>query len=96
MRTHVGGQEEEYDDLSLEEASQRVFGIPVRSQALETIQLKDIADEAVFTDTHLNYYLAGISRKLSQLRSIRDSTDWEYSFLSNDIRYYWIDIEDLP
>lgn len=96
LRTHVGGQEEDYDELSLEEASSMVFGIPVRSQTLETIQLKDITDDAVFTNMRLEMYLKLVRNRLSKLQSIRDSADWEYSFLSNETRYYWIDIELLP
>lgn len=97
LRRHVGIRPDGYfDEISLEEASMIVFGVPMRSSMLQQIQLKDIHDVAVFPNTDLNRYINQIEFKSRQLDRIVNTRDYEYSFNSNDILYYWIDVDYLP
>lgn len=97
LKRHVGIQPQGfYDRLSLEEAAQMVFGVPLRSSMLQQIQLKDIHDHAVFPNTELARYMNQIDFKHRQLNAIANSRDYQFSFISNDILYYWIDVDLLP
>lgn len=97
LRRHIGVKPEGYyDEISLEEAASMVFGVPMRTSMLQQIQLKDIHDRSIFPDTDLNRYLSRIDFVYRQLERIAHTQNYPYSFMSNDIPYYWIDIDYLP
>lgn len=97
LKRHVGVKpESEYEEITLEQASSMVFGVPLRASMLQQIQLKDIYDESIFPNTALNRYINHISFKYTELERISNTNDYPYSFFSNDIRYYWIDVNLLP
>ncbi len=97
LRRHIGIQPEGYfDEISIEEAAMMVFGVPMRSSMLRQIQLRDIHDPSVFSDVDLRRYILQISQKADQLDRIANMRDYPYSFISNDIKYYWINVNKLP
>ncbi len=96
LRRHVGAGSEIDDHISLEEASATVFGIPMRAGMFTQIMLKDIKDPSIFTDEDLRRYVQQIQRRANVLERILNERDYEYSFMSNDIKYYWIGIDKLP
>ncbi len=97
LRRHIGIQPDGYyDEISLEEAAMMVFGVPMRSSMLRQIQLKDIHDPSVFSDVDMRRYILQISQKADQLDRIANMRDYPYSFISNDIKYYWINVNKLP
>ncbi len=96
LRRHVGAGSEIDDNISLEEATAMVFGIPMRAGMLRQIPLKNIMDPSVFPDADLRRYVQQIQRRANLLESILNQRDYEYSFMSNDIKYYWIGIDKLP
>ncbi len=96
LNQHIGIQSESYwAEVSLEEAASMVFGVPMRSTMLQQIQLKDIHDRAIFPDDEFHRYVNQIEHKERRIREIINS-DYPYSFRSNDIMYYWIDVDILP
>lgn len=97
LKRHVGLKpQSEYEELSLEQAASMVFGVPLRATMLQQIQLKDIFDESVFPNTALNRYINHIAFKYTELERISNTPNYPYSFISNDILYYWIDVDLLP
>lgn len=97
LRRHIGVKPDAYyDEITLAEAASMVFGVPMRTSMLQQIQLKDIHDRSIFPDTDLNRYLRNIEFKSRQLERIANTQNYPYSFMSNDILYYWIDIDYLP
>lgn len=97
LKRHVGVKPESYfQELTLEEASSMVFGIPLKSGMLQHIQLRYLFDEAVFSDNALSRYVNQIDFKYRELERIANMRDYPYSFISNDILYYWIHVDLLP
>lgn len=97
LKGHVGVRPDSYfQEITLENAASIVFGVPMRSGLLQQIKLKDIHDPAVFPNTVLGRYLAQIDFKSRELDRIANTQNYEYSFKSNDILYYWIDVDILP
>lgn len=96
LKRHVGGMEEkDLEGLTLQQASQFLSGIHFKSAMLD-MPLRDILDRSVFTDNMLSLYIHQIRFKYNELNRIANQTNYPYSFMSNDILYYWIDLELLP
>lgn len=96
LRTHIGNvSEAEMDQWSMEEVTEKVFGLPTTSP-MGGMALKDLVDEAVVDDFMLNDYIRDIYNKTKTLNRIFNQTDYEYNFISNDITYFWIEQALLP
>lgn len=96
LKRHVGvDRETEYEEITLQQASSMVFGVPLRAGMLD-IPLRDITDTSVFNDRMLSRYINHIVFKFNELDRIANKPDYRFAFMSNDIRYYWIDIDLLP
>lgn len=96
LRQHIGElSEREMGEMSLEEITQKVFGVPSRTPFMK-VKLRDLADEGKVDDSELNRFLEGINRKIPELNRIFNRNDYAYSFLSNDVAYYWIEQDLLP
>lgn len=97
LRRHIGTSGAAIDEeITLEEAATMVFGIPMRAGMLRQVQLKDIRDPAVFSDADLRRYVNRIQLRANVLESIANARDYPYSFVSNDIKYFWLSVDKLP
>jgi len=83
-------------EFTLEEAAQRLTGIPAKAGMLKDLKLKDIRDKSVFPDDMLRLYINQLNYTYSQLELISNTPSHEFSFRSNDILYYWLPIDKLP
>ncbi len=97
LRVHLGRDiEGRYEHISINDAHRMVFGVPSRASILEEIFLEDIHDRDKFPDDQLNRYLRSISFNLTELQNIQADLSYPLMFMSNNIRYYWIDVDLLP
>ena len=95
-------REEDFDNaknsLKLVEAYSQLFGIdvPVKDTLIHQLRIKDIRDERIFKDRVLNDYLGSLKEKENVIRKIINQDNYEYSFYSNDVKYFLIDENILP
>ncbi len=95
LKRHIGGIEVNFEEMPMEQITAMVIGVPIRSGMLDMV-LRDITDPSVFTDDMLSRYVNHIVFKYNELDRIANTTSYPYSFISNDVLYYWIDLELLP
>lgn len=97
LQKHIGNVEvSELEEKTMEEISEMVFGLPSTSELLANVKLKNITDPAAFDDRNFQNLVAQIERKQRQLDRIFNKDNYEYSFSSNDVMYYWIEEDLLP
>jgi hypothetical protein len=97
VKNHFGDKnEQEFENKSISEINQMVFGLPSLSKFIQGVKLKDITQPDIFKEEQLRKYMKEISIKSEELRRIFNQPKYEYSFFSNDISYYWIDQDLLP
>lgn len=95
LKKHTGGTDEEFMDLTMEEINTQVFGLPGTSEMLQ-VKLKNITDPAIVDDRTFQMYVGQVQRKQRALNKIFNKDNYEYSFSSNDQKYYWISEALLP
>ena len=95
LKKHTGGTEDEFMDLTMEDINQKIFGLPGTSNLL-TVKLKNITDPAIVDDRTFQAYVGQVQRKQRALNKIFNKDNYEYSFSSNDQKYYWIAEDLLP
>jgi hypothetical protein len=86
------------ESMFIEDVERMVFGLPGTSEFLK-LRLTDIDDQAKLSNTKLNEWMVNIEKKSKKLENIFNSSNGvekEYSFDSNDLRYYWIPQQLLP
>jgi len=89
---------EEIGSKTIEEAERMVFGLPGTSEFLG-LKLSDLDDPAKFSNEKLSIWQSKIDMKLKILNRIWNNAggnDKEYSFDSNDTRYFWVPQTILP
>lgn len=97
LKQHIGGlSRNEIEEMTMEQINERVFGLPGSSSMLSDVKLKDITDQAVINDNMFQQYVVQIERKHNLLDKIYNKDNYEYSFSSNDQKYYWIAENLLP
>jgi hypothetical protein len=100
LRAYIGEEvsNEEIENLSMEEAYKNILGIPITSEFLKNVSLLDITDTRKFSDKDFAAYLNRINEKSREIFEIymMKGQNYPYSFRSNEITYYWIDIDLLP
>jgi hypothetical protein len=97
LRAHVGNlATSELEEMTMEEISERVFGLPSTSELIKDVRLRDLADKRKFPDETFNRYDQEMRAKKSKLERIFNQNNYPYSFQSNDISYYWIEQDLLP
>lgn len=97
LQKHIGNIDiAEIEDKTMEDITQMVFGLPSTSDLLKSVKLKHITDPAAFDDRNFQNLVTQIQRKQRQLDRIFNQDNYEYSFSSNDVMYYWIEEDLLP
>lgn len=96
LEEYVGGNPEDFTEQSMWDINEQVFGLPGNSEFLKNVRLKDITNESIFTDTDYTMYCSEIKKNLSQLQLAFNQEKYEYSFRSNDQKYFWISEDIIP
>ena len=97
LEKHVGDEfsREEMENMTFEEINRKVFGLPGTSNLL-TEKLSHLTNPSIISDDKIFNYVRGVARKRQELSNIFNSENYPYSFMSNDIKYFWISQEILP
>ncbi|MFP4548907.1 MAG: type VI secretion system protein TssR domain-containing protein [Fidelibacterota bacterium] len=88
--------EDALKNLSMEQINRKLWELPGTNSMIGEIKLKDIHNEATFTDRELNIYITKILEKHGRIQNIFFSHNYRYGFRSNERPYYWIDENLLP
>ena len=97
LEEHLGEMvNENIGNKSMEEITRLLFGLPSTSRMLRDIKLDDILDPARFPDDKLEFWVNEMEQKMSLLKKIQNSENYEYSFESNDEIFYWLQQDFLP
>lgn len=83
----------DFDELTMDEVNQKVFGLPCSSPLLKGLKLGQIFD---IPAERFNRYVSNMKQKREQIKKILESKDYKYSFQSYGRTYYWIDEDLLP
>jgi hypothetical protein len=87
---------EEILKMSVEDLHNIIFGLPSQSEFMTKVKLKDIVEPTVITDIQFEQYVILLNQKLNSLRTIMNDQQYNESFVSNNIIYYWIPMELFP
>ena len=97
LKGHLGDRSREYfENMTLSDINSQVFGLPSTSGFLSNVRLIDITDPSRFSDEDFRRYKDGLDNSYKELNAIFNSENFIYKFSSNDITYYWIDMDLLP
>ena len=98
LKHHIGNiTEKEMKEMNLKEIFEMKFGVPSQSEAIRNVKLKDIVDEREFPNEQFRSYVEKVKQKHNTLRNILDSGEnYPYRFRSNEIPYFWIDLDRIP
>jgi type VI secretion system TssR-like protein len=96
LRVHIGEASDEIlESMTMEEATEKVFGLPGTSGLLKEVRLKDIVGESI-SEVDISRYCVMIDRRYDRLQKIFRMERYPYSFSINDETYYWIPESLLP
>jgi hypothetical protein len=97
LEEHLGEMgNENIGNKSMEEITRLLFGLPSTSRMLRDVRLDDILDPVRFSDDKLLFWVGEMEAKLTRLKKIQNSENYEQSFESNDEIYYWLAQDLLP
>jgi hypothetical protein len=97
LKNHLGDLDiSEYETKTMAELQLIVFGVPAHSELLTQIKLRDIKDEKNMEFDKIMMYQSTLKKTYNEISEISASGDYKYSFRSNNLRYYWIDIGVFP
>ncbi|MBP7508698.1 MAG: hypothetical protein KA807_12830 [Prolixibacteraceae bacterium] len=97
LESIIGSEKrEEIMNMPVDDLHNIVFGLPSQSQFTAKVRLRDIIEVTVIDDTKFELYADYLCNKLSSLRSIINDQNYNESFVSNNITYYWIPMELFP
>ena len=96
LKKHIGDKNINPENLSVEEAGKKVFGLPGTSEFIKNVKIKDITDPAKFLNPEFQKYKNDIRMKYIYLEKVLNTDNYFWSFYSNDERYYWILQDYLP
>lgn len=85
-----------YEDIKMIKLGMILFGLPYMSAHIKNLSLDDIGYESVFENPAYNNWISHIELVYRKLNELYNKPDNDYSFLSNDQRYFWIKQEYLP
>jgi len=97
LESIIGSEKrEEILNMQVDDLHNVVFGLPSQSQFTSQVRLRDIVEVTVIDDTKFEQYADYLCNKLASLRSIVNDQNYNESFVSNNITYYWIPMELFP
>jgi hypothetical protein len=97
LKNHLGDLDiSDYENKSVAELQEVVFGVPSTSKLLNDIKLRDIKDEKNLEFDKVMIYQNELKKTFNAISEICASSNYKYSFMSNNFRYYWIDIRIFP
>jgi hypothetical protein len=97
LESIIGSEKrEEIMSMTVDDLHNVVFGLPSQSQFTAQVRLRDIVEVTVIDDTEFELYADYLCNKLAGLRSIVNDQNYNESFVSNNITYYWIPLELFP
>ena len=88
---------EDIDKVSSEEFFAYLQGVKGEGLELTDVQefkIKDILDDRGMTDKEVDKFIERIKSKEELLYNIRRNPNYEFSYISGDIKYFWIPVED--
>lgn len=85
-----------YENLKMTKLGMILFGLPYMSAHIKNLSLDDIGYESVFENPAYNNWISHVELVYRKLNELYNKPDNNYSFLSNDQRYFWIKQEYLP
>lgn len=90
-------EDKNFENLTIKEINENFFGLQETSSLLMNVKLKDITNESIVSEKEFQKYKNIIHKKYKNLNNIFNTDNYPYSFMSNEIMYYWILLEDyLP
>ena len=96
---HVGETDRsEILNRTIEELSLTVFGLPSTNSLINQVRLSDLTEAEKVNDMIISSYIRQCELAYMELNRIFNlsSTSYEFSFVSNNITYYWIEQGLLP
>jgi hypothetical protein len=88
--------EEIINNLTFREIFESLFWITTSTDPIMNYKLRKISDTTLMPDNALLPVLTNINRCLQELNKIANLQILECTFISNDIRYFFIDLNLLP
>lgn len=82
-------------ELTLAEANNYIFGIPAASLQ-DGIKIKDLENESLIDKDAYNNFTDRFQNLQKEYERMLNDDEYEFSFQSNDTRYYWINEELVP
>lgn len=83
------------EKMSLNNVWELLFGIPFYDQEIGKTKIKNITSRLIFSESDLDKFTERFKNKLNRLQKYIN-TQYPYSFQSNDEKYYWFPLEELP
>lgn len=93
LRRYEGGEDNAFENLTMDVVNEKVFGLPGGSPLLRGLKLRDIYD---LPDEKFQKYVSSIRSKRQKLMSVLEERDYKFAFQSYGRKYYWIDEDLLP
>lgn len=98
-KTVLGDQSKSAENLiekmSLNEVWKLLFGIPFYDNEIGKTKIKNITSRLIFSESDLDRFTDRFKNKLNRLQKYIN-TQYPYSFQSNDEKYYWFPMDELP
>lgn len=104
LRIYTGEKNfERLESYSIEKLNSMMQGVEKEGinfnieKKLAKVKLGDLKRKRVVSDQEINEYIEQITKNYRQLDSIlKEGRNYEFSYSSNDITYYWLPIDYLP
>ena len=92
----LGGiAKEEILGKTMHELNTLILGIPARGSFLDEVKLEDLTDPSKVSDAKIEEFVTYMGLRYDEFLSIVQN-DYEQSFTSNGVTYYWIPVDVFP
>jgi hypothetical protein len=92
---YTGIEEQKVDNLTFKKVFASVFMVCRANNKILMMKIRKLADTEEISDEALDQLISVLKEKESALSNIMNSNQEKYSFVSNEVRYYWIDLDYL-
>ncbi len=104
LRIYTGEKSfERLESYSIEKLNSMMQGVEKEGiqfnieKKLAKVKLGDLKRKRVVSDTEIDEYIKQVTKNYRQIDSIlKEGQNYEFSYASNDITYYWLPIDYLP